>query len=570
MTLHVYRKLLGGRLSTDRSRPWWHTSVLFPLKCHQFILSFFSFGERLLSIMVLITTTAILILITSSSATSSPGDNFRPYSTGHVDSQGGAGTSAEFGVPDDVLPLALSLSESHPLLSHTEPVYEEASVAIWPTYSEYEPTSVSDAMSTSFASQGDQDHWLDYSLWQPQDSSHDTSEWLNLPEASSSGMMDNEGYLPSYPTSQASSDTLAYSADHHYTTSLTSQPPVTVKMDEVSNATLQQPSEYVFDQAHYASYSGISKGESSAPPRRLFWPPFPPFSWQYKLLKSQVEKIHERITNPWPKSISDRQAKRQLQNVSKWLNSHEDIVAQLTKGDEKVWKMVIERSMPNLYEPAPKPPLRRGRNVCMLEPVWLARPILSTRKDYIVHRLSQHWNGVSDSLVQNRLIAYAGKFGKVSSPEPLLEDDQVRFVIAADAIFCEAAPHGHRNVGAGDDDILHQFSEEYSVPVEGEIGKAAKLPKESIRFSADAARFHTGQSWLDTMPLIQIDKIHKAIRSHWKDRANFYVIDEAFAEVNELLEHDEMLLDRLKKGDKSAAYNVARRCMKPFFMKHPS
>lgn len=299
---------------------------------------------------------------------------------------------------------------------------------------------------------------------------------------------------------------------------------------------------------------------------RSHWPAFRASRWQHSISVDEVAYIHDRLTASWPKEISEQRAKKQVSNVAKWLDANPDMVKALAKGDEKAWQIVIGRSMPVVSKRVKSSSAYREGRVYMTTPIWLSRPIVSSKKLSIIQRLSRHWHGASETLVTSRLRQYTESFGKISSPEPLLEDDKMKFRIAADAIFCEGAPHGQRNVGASDDDLLHQYSEQYSVPVEGEEGRAAKIIKDP-RVRSNAARYQTGQSWLESMRLDEIAKIHRAIKVHWIDKIDPRMWHAALIRANEILETDANLLDRVKRGDKSAAFIVAKECVKSRYMK---
>lgn len=314
----------------------------------------------------------------------------------------------------------------------------------------------------------------------------------------------------------------------------------------------------------HASSSAIISDEDHANVQN-YQPHLPRFKWQHGLLKYQIEYINKRLWATWPKGFKNREKiDRHVYNVSKWLGSHPEYVLLMLEGDELTWNKVIITCMfdPNREKKVSAP--RKRNRLLMTHPIWMASPLLSSKVEKIFTRLRGHWNGVSLQIVRSRLTEYADRFGPIQSPEPLLGDDGTSFQAAADAIYSEGAPRGHRNVGASKTDLLHRNTSDGD-PSAGP-STVTETPK-TPRLKPENPRYHSGESWMNTMTLEDVAAIHSAIRLHWRDRISDRILTPAYLAANQYLQQHEEILTRIQQGDASAAYIVARMVIKPRYWK---
>lgn len=275
-----------------------------------------------------------------------------------------------------------------------------------------------------------------------------------------------------------------------------------------------------------------------------------------EFFSQQIARILDRLAQSWPTDINNAVLEAHISRVRAWLNSHRQIVRRLLDDDQATWKSITRMCRPEA-ETGDKTKRKYRKIIHMTNPIWLAKPILSTRKAYIVNRLREYWGCKSDMNVSTRLLKYAEAFGVIQSPEPLLEPDHDRFKIAADAIYWPGGHHSIKHLNASPNDLLHQYSETYSVA--SEDGTVTHIPKPQTSTRVTAYRYHSGQKWLEHMEYKDIAKIQNAIKAHWeRGLASRYAFDR-FLLVNEFLEHDTERLEQIKRGDKEAAAFVAAR-----------
>lgn len=280
---------------------------------------------------------------------------------------------------------------------------------------------------------------------------------------------------------------------------------------------------------------------------------YPPSQWQYKYRKDQIDTLFDNLTASWPNYVSQDSLMAQFTRINKWLNINPTIVAGLMDSDEATWeyalvfcKLSIERTK------APRKAAKKNERIKTF--AWFAAPMLTSKKAFMVERLAEYWGFEKLKEVNPRVNRYVGKFGPITSPEPLLEgSDEETFRRAADAIYCKGAPYGHRNVGAGKDDLLHQISC-------SEIDSNAKVQR---RIRVGAARYNSGESWLRSMSYEEVADIQDAIRDHWGSGVADRVALECLLLVNDFLETHPRYINRIKRGDQAAIKYVSRLTRSP-------
>lgn len=276
------------------------------------------------------------------------------------------------------------------------------------------------------------------------------------------------------------------------------------------------------------------------------------YSWQNKLLREQFDYIYERLSHNWPSDLPDEVRKRINRYASKWLQYNGNVVKSLLENDEATWQHFIDKWNPTVVAVEKRKQSHRLEKVRMVTMRWLDKSILSTSKNKILDRLSAHWNGCSHGLVHSRLNVYADLFGSISSPEPLLSNDKETFLNAADAIYCPSALPGQRHVNASQDDLLHQ-REDASVSSQPSVPRAGFL-------RLGAARYNSGESWMDEKTPDEIAKIQNAVRSYWVENLTKRSVNRAFLRVNSFLEKNKGYIKMIEDGDKAISWLVAKEC----------
>lgn len=278
---------------------------------------------------------------------------------------------------------------------------------------------------------------------------------------------------------------------------------------------------------------------------------FPHRKWITQLRKEDVDRIYARLSSTWSDELPIETITYQAKYASNFLQKHPEIVQGLLEGDELVWRTFIHRM-------EIRPTKKRGQYTSdrstlthMVTVLWLAEPMSFDKKEFIIERLSNHWNGASRTLVNGRLDNYTALYGAITSPEPLLYGDNDTFTAAANAIFCEGETKATRHPGAGSDDVLHQ-------------GASSSTPtvRKSRFLKLDAARFTSGHEWMQNKSPDEISKIHDAIRAHLVDRISRPTIQNVWLHANDYLELHKYLVERIEQEEDYASWSVAVNCVK--------
>lgn len=287
----------------------------------------------------------------------------------------------------------------------------------------------------------------------------------------------------------------------------------------------------------------------------LFWkdkhPGFPPAQWQYRYLKDQVKWLFDKLAESWPDRVQGKVLDAHINRVNKWLAVNPGIVSALMEDDLTTWEQVKLHCLLDVNRQVAPRRSESKKKIKMIPLAWLARPILSDKKDFIIERLARHWGMDKGKEVHPRINRYVAKFGPITSPAPLWEANEDSFRRAADAIYCKDAPYGHRMVGAGDDDILHQDQPEDDASFNMDILQTTK------RLRVNAARYHSGQAWLDEKTFEEIAAVQDTVRIYWEIEIDHKVMLDCFLMVNDFLENHRRMIDRILEGDQEAASYVA-------------
>lgn len=276
--------------------------------------------------------------------------------------------------------------------------------------------------------------------------------------------------------------------------------------------------------------------------------------WQHRYLNNQVKFMFARLTRSWPDYVSRDVLETHFNRLNKWFNINTSIVARLINNDEAIWEHALIYCMldVNRAKVSRKSPAKKEKMVTIS---WLAKPILSSEKDAILTRLASHWGFDKVKEVHPRANRYANKYGPITSPEPLLDmNDEETFKRAADMIYCKSAPYGHRMVGAGENDLLHQYPAPYNV----EATKNEQVRSSSRRLKVGALRYNSGHSWLRGVSYEDIAFIQDTVKDCWGGGLASRVTLACFLNVNDFLESHPTYIERIKKGDKGAAEYIAR------------
>lgn len=301
----------------------------------------------------------------------------------------------------------------------------------------------------------------------------------------------------------------------------------------------------------------------------------PVYDWQKNLSREKIREIHKRIISHWPPDLDTIIARRWDRYASRHLNRHPEIVQGILRNDLRVWQQLFKWCTPEAMDRRSRKYGKQSRltkdekkrYLYTMSVHWMAGSISHDERDKIVNRLSQEWKGITPLAVQNRLNTYAGHCGKIQSPEPLLGDDEILFKKAAEIIFFSSdGRRGDLHPEAGSNDILHQYSPTYSIMTPE--GHLAHIPYERKHRRPSAKRYHTMHSWLDKLTTAQIDYVHNAIAAHWVEELTVPRRGSYFVRVNEFIEQDTGVEERILGGDDEAAWRLARMTAElPQFMK---
>lgn len=292
--------------------------------------------------------------------------------------------------------------------------------------------------------------------------------------------------------------------------------------------------------------------------RRLIEPGFPNRGRQADYLKEDVDRIYARLSDTWPRHFSPEIISYQARYASRFLRKHPDFIQALIDNDDMTWDIFIRtmeikpKLKKNKYTGNRKGPNHK------VDLTWLAEPMVHFQKERIIERLSEYWNGADRKLVNARLLRYAGMFGAITSPGPLLEDDEEVFEKAANTIFCENDGKSQRHSKMDKKDSLHQGHQ----TIVGEGSSSHTITRKSRFMRLDAARFTSGQEWMKSRTPSEIAAVHDAIRAHLIDKLSKPTLHSIFIKANEMLEGNERLLDRIEAKEEYAAWYVASNCVK--------
>lgn len=302
---------------------------------------------------------------------------------------------------------------------------------------------------------------------------------------------------------------------------------------------------------------------------------FASVSWTRGLSKAKRDNLYAQVTYAWPTDLDLRIAKRWDSSLSKWLGKDPYLIQGLLSGNEKSFREVWEWCQPGKMaarsmKRAGSSTAKRTRTMTnrLVEVKWLAGKIFYDDKTKIVSRLSDFWEGTSKAATYSRLINYTNTYGVIQSPEPLLSDDKDEFEYAASLIAIGPIDNKRavRHVDAGENDILHQYSAQYSKYGDIIALQSQSLKQDQIRLTAK--RYTSGQAWLHNLSPSQIDLIHNLIASHWIDNLYRHKKSEYFVVANEYLGSHPNSLMRLKQGDDQEAWQIARAIAeKPYHVK---
>lgn len=299
--------------------------------------------------------------------------------------------------------------------------------------------------------------------------------------------------------------------------------------------------------------------------RRLSRYGFPSGKWQISLLSEQVRQMYDRLASTWPDNLPIEMKARRAIYANVFLNKHPEVVQGLVANDEEVWKTFLERMKitPTKLQSALRSAHRKvDRKDHLVNLNWLDQPILYSEKEAIQDRLSIHWNGVPRRRVNARLDSYTSTFGAITSPEVLLRGNEEDFIAAANAIDCEGENKFKRHAGASKYDILHQGSASNDHISLLEAEGTSYVPRKSKHLRFDVPRFKSGQSWMKNKTPGEIESVHAAIRAHLVDKISRGTLQKFYLQVNEYLESNRGLLERIEAGERYAAWYVAGHCVK--------
>lgn len=279
--------------------------------------------------------------------------------------------------------------------------------------------------------------------------------------------------------------------------------------------------------------------------------------WQKGIPKGIIEEIYKRISAQWPKDLPMDTVRKYDYSTSRMFNRHPDLLKGVLMGNEAAWKDVLAWSKGDMMKARATSygAIAKTRTRHTLVTVnWLAGKILTDDRDRILDRLSEYWGGLNRKTIYMRLLYYSMDFGKVQSPEPLLSKDDDTFQKAADIIWTKHRARQQRHPEAGKYDILHQYSPQYSVLDEN--GHLATIPVEKIQSRPTAARYNTGQAWLDESAIEQIDLVHNGIASQMNAGLHHKRVKENLMLANAYLEDRRDLLEAIIGGHTEAALQV--------------
>lgn len=304
----------------------------------------------------------------------------------------------------------------------------------------------------------------------------------------------------------------------------------------------------------YESITGLTYPTLKGRPIR---PSFPVRGWQTDLRQEDVKRIYDRLSSTWSSHLPPATIAYQAQCASTYLQRYPEIVTGLVAGDENIWKAFIKRMKIRPMVERFRYTTDRSTMTHMVDLAWLAKPMLYSKKESILNRLSHHWNDAPRKLVNSRLAHYTENFGAITSPEPLLSNDHEAFVAAANAIFCETQPKSKRHVGASRHDILHQNQDSAGVEAGNQY-----VPRKLKYHRLNAGRFTSGQDWMKDKSPGEIAKIHDAIGSNIVDTVSTPTLHNIFIAANKYLEGHKDVIEKIEEGDQHAAWKVARLCVK--------
>lgn len=289
-------------------------------------------------------------------------------------------------------------------------------------------------------------------------------------------------------------------------------------------------------------------------------------------MRKDIQLIYKRLSDTWPSNFPIEVKASQARFASSYIQRHPDLIKGLVEENEDTWHYFIEkvRSTSGLqrgrYGPNP------SQTDKLIEASWLASPILNTKKEFILQRLSTHWKNANRTLVQSRLNKYAGIFGLLTSVEPLLSEENKIFIKAADAIYCPSAPKGERHVGAGEIDLLHQMSSTIDVASSTEGTRAETNVRRKPKFSRlQSSRLTSGQEWMTGKTPEEILRIHESIRSHLVDKVSNATVNKFYVGVNKFLQMHQGYIKQIEDGEDQAAWRVAKQVVKRVsLLKYPA
>lgn len=310
----------------------------------------------------------------------------------------------------------------------------------------------------------------------------------------------------------------------------------------------------------------------------------------HKIEPEHRDRVHKALSDSWPRNLDKETRRKWNRLLGAYIHVNPRILLNMFDGDRSAWEEALQWSAPeemmkrcdfdayhrDISDEEPEEEAAKdanpGTDTRWVGAAWLAGKIACEDRNTLLTRLLLHWPGATGAAVNSRLLQYAKAFGKIQSPEPLLASDHETFRIAADHVAI--GPVGRRyfkilrHPDAGPDDMLHQYSPQYSIL--SPDGTFQRIDVVKTQRRPTARRYHTGQGWLQGITMDEIDRVHDLVASHWVPTISNQDKAHQFALLNEQMQQNKGALQDIKDGNDKVAWRFARAiAAKNSHMKYP-